>query len=158
MPFTVKPDGSIVCDTMHEALALADAIQHRKMGSATAKAEHHHNGNGRILDGLVPRTPFVPKSAAPLIKMLEAISAAPEDGIAAQELAEHLGLTHSKGLGGYQAMANSKLREIGYEASNVFQRTYNSEGKSFWEAGPMIKDAIATLKATVAQKVDIIES
>lgn len=156
MPFTVKPTGEIVADTVDEALALADAIQRRKPPAskwpvagvslstfvpAVAKTVV------AATNGHVVRRPFVPKSAEPLIKLLEGINKAPAHRIAAQELAKIMKLSEAKGLGGYQAMANAMLPKIGFKTADVFLRTYDANGKSIWAAGPQIERAIETLKA-----------
>jgi hypothetical protein len=156
MPFTVKPTGEIVADTVDEAIALADAIQRRKPpaskwpGAATLSTSSVPAVAKPIvaaMNGHVVRRPFVPKSAAPLIKLLEGINKAPEHRILAQELAKIMKLSEAKGLGGYQAMANAILPNIGFKTVDVFLRTYDANGKSIWAAGPQIDRAIETLKA-----------
>jgi hypothetical protein len=136
MAVIFKPNGEVLCETVDEARQWAEFLRRDAKPSAKVGGATPSNG----------QRPFLPKSPEPLIKLLNAIQTAGGE-IAAQQLAEQMGLKAAKGLGGYQAMANGLLRLAGLKVEDVFKQYRGIEGKSYWKAGPKIGEAINELRA-----------
>jgi hypothetical protein len=129
-------DVTVICDTAQDALALIALQSSGKTASSTTPR------TVRAVSGAQKK---LSPQAKNVLRMLEAVRGAGQSGITAKQLAESLGMTDARGLGGYgTAFGHLIGGRVAFD--DVITRGRSEDNERAWMPGPKIDEAISLIE------------